>query len=30
VQCANGACKPPDVKCCATPCTVNGSAGTCN
>ena len=29
VQCADGSCKPTDVKCCATQCTVNGDAGKC-
>jgi hypothetical protein len=29
VTCADSACKPPDVKCCATKCTVNGMPGKC-
>jgi hypothetical protein len=30
VQCADGACKPSEVRCCAKQCTVNGLAARCN
>lgn len=29
VTCVDAACKPPDVRCCATTCTVNGGPGKC-